>query len=403
MNKRLYAIGTAWLLSLALLLTGGCGRQDAPLPVTPQRPASETEAPPDDPAQKADPPTPPQQTFEALKAIDLAFLDRRAATVEAVWAAGDDLLFVFAASLSGGYVSEKIDLYPYSLPEKAFTGDRIPLGVVGQYPEYAMEDGTVQVVIRSSETYECESLLFIDPDTLACDQYDLRGIEELRSVLVSPDKTRVALSSQSGLRITDLDFQTTYAEYPGFVPENGDPDLDYHLPCAVGWMPDGSALGLLMGWEWVYYPFLLSQTGTVTPLDDFPWQMAAPLGDDLLLYDCQSTLPLTIRRTADGRAEPLHLPGLPDDWDAAYVSAFAVDGPSRLFGLSTVDFQNQPVCRLTIGRDDVVLAETELHGTGEIPPAFDQIAFTPNGRTAVLLTGATVEQPRALYTMDLPD
>ncbi len=399
-------------LSLSLLFSAGCAQQDAGLLVDPDPPSGETEAPPDDlpddPAA-ADPPAEPQtpagEAPEAAvpEAVDLSWISGRGATVESVWAASDELLFVFAASLSGGYVSEKIDLYPYSLRDHAFTGDWIPLGVVGQYPQSRMEDGTVQVLIRSSETYEYESMLFIDPDTLACAQYDLRGIEGLNAVLVSPDKSRVALSTQSGLRVTDLTFETTYAEYPGFLPENGDPDLDLHLPCAFGWLPDGTLVGGLMGWEWVYYPFLMARDGTVTPLDQLSYRMAAPFGGDLLLYDCQSILPLSVRNTADGTVTELHLPGLPDDWNEAYISAFAVDAQNRLFGLSTVDFQNQPVCRLTIGRDDRVLTETELHGTGETPPTFDQIIFTPDGQTAVLLTSATVEQARALYTLPLPE
>ncbi|MGM9638601.1 MAG: hypothetical protein ACI3XT_03280, partial [Butyricicoccaceae bacterium] len=110
-------------LSLSLLFSAGCARQDAGLLVDPDPPSGETEAPPDDlpddpPA--ADPPAEPQtpagEAPEATvpEAVDLSWISGRGATVESVWAASDELLFVFAASLSGGYVSEKIDLYPYS-------------------------------------------------------------------------------------------------------------------------------------------------------------------------------------------------------------------------------------------------------------------------------------------------
>ena len=95
-------------LSLSLLFSAGCAQQDSGLLMDPDPPSDGTEAPPDDlpddlPA--ADPPTDPQtpagEAPEAAvpKAVDLSWISGRGATVESVWAASDELLFVFTASL----------------------------------------------------------------------------------------------------------------------------------------------------------------------------------------------------------------------------------------------------------------------------------------------------------------
>jgi len=408
MNKRLLSL----LLLLSFLFSlSACRQEEDELLVPPDDPLNaegtlppneEPDArPPEEPPVENDPvPEPPVSAADWI--VDTTLLTERSQTIDRVFPATDDLLLVFTSTLSDGYVSEQINLYTYSLSDRAFTGDWVSLGIVGQYPHTVYADGTVMVLTRNTETYEYESMLFIDPHALTFERHALTALEDLRSIHISPDKRLAAVSTGQGLRITDLSFEAVLAHCPGYVPEGGDPELDYILPVATGWLQDGSAVvGKLLSWEWVHHPFLLAADGQMTLLDAHMGLTALPYGDDLLLCDSFTMIPHGLIGP-DGSGRPaLELQDLPRDDGSAYLSALSCDGGNELLGLAIATPDGQDACRADFYHRGRLLTRLTLPQNGAFPVTFDSITFTPDGHKAILMTGATVDYPAAIHIQTL--
>lgn len=404
MNKRLFSL---LLLAALLFSLAACGKDEPDLLVPPDQPPAVQDPidPPADPGEEQifpdREPAPDPPVSQADWIIDTTLLTERSQTIELVFPADDDLLLVFTSTLSGGSVSEQISLYTYSLTDRAFTGDWVSLGIVGQYPSEIYADGTVMVLTRNTETYAYEDMIFIDPHALTMEKYSLAAIEDLRAVHISPDKTKAALSTQQGLRITDLSLETIHALYPGYIPEGGDPDLDYVLPMATGWLGSEAVVGKLLGWEWVFHPFLLTPDGTVTPLESYEWLTALPYGSDLLLFDSFTLEPLSLV-SADGTLlRQLEIEHLPKDDSLAYISALSHSGSHDLLGLAIATPDGEEACRADIYHEGKLLTTLTLPQNGAFPVTFDSIDFTPDGHKAVLMTGATVDYPRSVHIVTI--
>ncbi len=400
-----------WLsFLLALLLLGSltaCKPEEQPIPPDPvptPAPEAEDEVEVLTPATPLPPidPVPRPSDAPADYVIDDTLLQEHSQTIEQIWPASNDCLLVFTSTLSGGYGSEQISLYIYDLQACAFTGDHISLGLVGQYPHTIFDDGTVMVLTRNTETYEYENMVFIDPYALTFEKHSLSAVEDLRSVHVSPDKRYAALSTQQGVHITDLTMENILAVYPGYVPEGGDPDLDYILPTVTGWMPDGSGVtGKLLGWEWAYHPFLLSTEGIVTPLETYDGKTVLPWGNDLLICDSETHAPEG-RCAIDGSAyQPLDIDTAALLEYTAYLSALRTDTAGRLLVMATVTPGSDAAGRAELYRDGTLLHTITLPSAGPIPTSFDAAAFTPDGTTLLLMTGATVDQPCTIRVISI--
>lgn len=391
MNKSI-ALVLAFLLMMGLT---ACKSEDAPIQPDPT-PPSEPEIEVIEPNATLPPSAPVTESPEdpADYVIDDALLREHSQAIEQIWPASDDRLLVFTSTLSGGYVSEQINLYIYDLNTCAFTGDHVSLGLVGQYPHSIFDDGTVMVLTRNTETYEYENMVFIDPYALTFEKYSLSGIEDLRTVHVSPDKSHVALSTQQGIRITDLAMENILALYPGYVPEGGDPDLDYILPTVTDWLPDNSGVaGKLLGWEWVYHPFLLFVDGTMTPLEAYEGKTAQPYGDGLLICDSLTQAPEG-RCGLDGSGyQPLDADISALQNGTGYLSTLCTSADGRLLVMAVATPDGAESCRADLFRDGALLRTITLPRDGAIPCTFDSASFTPDGSALLLMTGATVDSP----------
>ena len=391
MNKSI-ALVLAFLLMMGLT---ACKPEDAPIQPDPT-PPSEPEIEVIEPNATLPPSAPVTESPEdpADYIIDDALLREHSQAIEQIWPASDDRLLIFTSTLSGGYVSEQINLYIYDLNTCAFTGDHVSLGLVGQYPHSIFDDGTVMVLTRNTETYEYENMVFIDPYALTFEKYSLSGIEDLRTVHVSPDKSHVALSTQQGIRITDLTMENILALYPGYVPEGGDPDLDYILPTVTDWLPDNSGMaGKLLGWEWVYHPFLLSVDGTMTPLEAYEGKTAQPYGDGLLICDSLTQAPEG-RCGLDGSGyQPLDADISALQNGTGYLSTLCTSADGRLLVMAVATPDGAESCRADLFRDGTLLRTVTLPRDGAIPCTFDSASFTPDGSALLLMTGATVDSP----------
>ncbi|MBQ5761041.1 MAG: hypothetical protein IIV85_04700, partial [Clostridia bacterium] len=120
MNKSI-ALLLAFLLMMGLT---ACKPEDAPIQPD-STPPSEPEIEVIEPNATLPPSAPVTESPEdpADYIIDDALLREHSQAIEQIWPASDDRLLVFTSTLSGGYVSEQINLYIYDLNTCAFTGD----------------------------------------------------------------------------------------------------------------------------------------------------------------------------------------------------------------------------------------------------------------------------------------
>ena len=401
MNKAI-----SFVLSL-LLLMGMTACKSEEIPVQPELPTEteeETEIEvltPTSPLPSLDP-VPDDPVDPSGYIIDDTLLKEHSQAIEQIWPASEDRLLVFTSTLSGGYISEQISLYIYDPENHTFTGDHISLGPVGQYPHAIFDDGTVMVLTRNTETYEYENMIFIDPYALTFEKHSLSGIADLRTVHVSPDKRYAALSTQQGVQITDLTMQNIVAVYPGYVPEGGDPDLDYILPIVTDWLPDGrGVVGKVLGWEWVYHPFLLAVDGTVTLLDTYEGKSALPWGDGLLICDSMTQAPEGFCAADGSNYQPLAFDASMLEDGSAYISALRAHVDGDLLVVATAMPFDETVSRVDLFRDGDFLRTLSIPQTGTTPITFDSAAFTPDGTKLLLMTGATVDRPCTVHVIPI--
>ena len=160
MTKRVTAI----LFEALLLLCAACGKggddrgQTANNTPDDRPDISDTPTIPEDDKPKADIPGSTAVDGGPVRMIDPSFLTDNGMTVENIFACSDDTILVFASSLSAGVVSEQTWLYTYSISDDAFTGDSIPIGLIGQYPTCVFDDAyTEQRNIRVQHHAFCRS------------------------------------------------------------------------------------------------------------------------------------------------------------------------------------------------------------------------------------------------------
>ena len=89
------------------------------------------------------------------------------------------------------------------------------------YPDRVYDDGTVSVVTLDSESYEYREILFIDPQSMTVESIPAPDSTDIVSLSISPDKRYVALTTLQDLRVTSLDFSTTYLSIPYETTDDG--------------------------------------------------------------------------------------------------------------------------------------------------------------------------------------
>ena len=408
MIKRLSAL----MLALLLTFLCACGEKEPLVDTEPDKePEHQEQDPPSEPEKEEE--TPPEEPIdntasvthinEYTELVDTSFLQENNMVIEAIFPVSDDTLFVFTTRLTDGRPSELVQLWPYSLERAEFTGDMLPVGIVGQYPDKVFTDGTVMAATLNTETYEYQSLLFIDINTLECEEVSLVHIKHLRGVNISPDKAHAALSTQEGAIITEMDLATVVARYDGYIPEGGDPDLDYHLPYFTGWLPDGSgAVGKVLGWEWVYHPFILSLDGSLTVLEEYEFLTALPYGERLVYFDHFSGVPKgTSLPDGSDFAEDTTGISIRED-GTSYISYLMLPSKGNIIAAAeTIMTEESSDCTVSFYRDGESFRSLELHGSTNNWASIDYIALTPDGESALLLTCATIEAPRQIYRVSL--
>lgn len=398
MKKSLTAI-TAALLCLLFLFSCGSKERNDPPPDdgTPDEGRNPPVIVDDDPPPKG---SSPASVDGSVMKIDLSYLDEKGLTVENIFAASDDTILIFASAINDGIVSERASLFTYSVSKDAFTGASMPIGIIGQYPSTVFNDGTIMVMTLNTENYGAEKLLFIDPVTLDYDEYDISILgDSVRSVMVSPDRRLAAVSNATELYITDMNFETVYAVMEGYTPEGGDPDLDFRLPTAYGWLPDGSGVvGGLLGWEWVNNPIILRPDGSSSDLTDFEYLSAAPYGSDLLIYDYFSLAPQGVSSPDGATYTELDLGSLPGQEDDGYISALCACQDGGVLALGISDYSTETgQSRAEIFKNGLSVLSFSLEPSGEYCPDFEAISLSPPGRLAVMLSAATTDSQKAVY------
>ena len=402
MTKRVIAI----LFASLLLLCAACGKGgDAPGQTANDTPddlpgITDDPAPPEDDKPKADIPGSTAVDGGPVRMIDASLLTDNGMTVENIFACSDDTILVFASSLSSGVVSEQTWLYPYSVSDDAFTGDSIPIGLIGQYPTCVFDDGTVMLLIQNSETYEFSTMLFIDPDSLACEEYDISSLPDLRSIDVSPDKRLAAVSTYDRMYISDMSFENELASFDGFVPEGGDQEADFHLPCATSWLPDGSGvIGRVLGWEWVYYPFFMDKDGNITELTEYEYLTPIPCGGrDILMCDYFSAFPKGILDLNSMEYTAFPSDGLPgEDDDMNYISAETASACGAISVASAFPDSQDTIAEVRFYRGTEFTTSFALKRGQGYPASFEASSISPSGGLAVMMTGATVDSPKVIY------
>ncbi|MBQ5814142.1 MAG: hypothetical protein IIW34_08340 [Clostridia bacterium] len=404
MIKRLSAL----MLALLLTFLCACGEKEPLIDTKPDKePEHQEQDVPSEPEKDEKEPIDNTASVtlinEYTELVDTSFLKENNMVIEAIFPVSDDMLFVFTTQLTEGRPSEQVQLWPYSLERAEFTGDMLPVGIVGQYPDKVFTDGTVMAATLNTETYEYQSLLFIDINTLECEEISLAHIKHLRGVNISPDKAHAALSTQEGAIITEMDLATVVARYDGYIPEGGDPDLDYHLPYFTGWLPDGSgAIGKVLGWEWVYHPFTLSLDGSLCILDEYEFLTALPYGERLVYFDHFSGVPKgTSLPDGSNFTEDTTGISISDD-GTSYISYLMLPSKGNVIAAAeTIMTEESSDCTVSFYRDGESFRSLELHGNINNWASIDYIALTPDGESALLLTCATIEAPRHIYRVSL--
>ncbi|MEA4920686.1 MAG: hypothetical protein VB078_07190 [Clostridiaceae bacterium] len=402
MTKRLLALAIA-LIAVFFLSSCGDAAEISPPETENENPSPEMPPDPTTPGGSVEPPSGSTAINDTTWMIDLSYLTDLSMTVDSVFPVTNDILFVFASKLTDGQVSEKAYLYTYSLMQDAFTGNSMPIGIIGQYPSVVFKDGTVMVLTLNTETYEFETMLFINPSTLSYEENLISGISEIRSIYVSPDKKMAAVSTYDGLTITDISFEKVYAEYKGFTPEGGDASIDYHLPCAVGWLPDGSGIvGRMLGGEWVYNPFIFYVDGSMTDLLEYEYLSGIPCqSSSLLLYDYFTSAPKGILDISSLLYTPLSIDGLPTEEDTSYISAISFSPNGDMVAIAVSSPQDDDICTTGFYQGSVLSSSFSISKSGNYPVSFESVSFTPSGKMAILMTSATVDAQKAIYYMSL--
>lgn len=402
MIKRL----TAVILLLACFLLSSCRSEKEAIWQPPQNdPGQNQEGQKNegDPSEPEIDGTPDNEAEPSISLLDLSIIEQDGMTVEHVFMASEDIIFIFTSKYQNGTVSEQSYLYTYSLNQGAFIKKKAPLGVIGQYPKYIQDDGTVALCLVNSETYAYSSLCFIEPVSLSFKEYGLSHINGVRSALPSPDRSCVAVSTSNGLYIMDDELLDIMQSYEAYVPEGGDVLLDTRLPSGAAWLWDSSGvLGNLLGWEWVYYPFILQSDGSVKAFEDMNGLNAASYGSSqLLFYDSQQMTVSGIYDLSTQTLTPFNLEGLPSESQLSYISCLAVSKYGKMLAAAAVYSDGSPSEVFFYCDGDLICSFRPQESSDS--SAIEYVSFSPSGNTAVMQTSSTIDSPKQVYITSFPD
>ncbi len=405
MTKRISRRAVLLFIALFLLMPGCSDRQDAqdepdlPDPETNEPPLVEPQpSPGPEPAQPVEPTPAPKDKIggenpviaEGIWQINTSYFTQNNMTVDSIFVAGDDRVLFFVSSLNAdGTVMESSSVYFFSLSTGRFLQQWIDIGIIGVYPDRVYDDGTVSVVTLDSESYEYREILFIDPQAMTASAIPAPADGDIVSLMLSPDKRYAALSTPQGLRVTGLDFSTTYLQIPSETTSAGE-EL---LPSPTDWSADSRLLSFKMAaWESIRTPAVADiATGEIRALDALEGNEARFVGQQLFYSGWYPYLPCGFC-TLDGLS-PSETPLTPvgDPNDICHFSLSA--GGTRL----AVALQNPDGCDALVFDSHTGALLSSLPVRGQ---TFDEAWFTSDERTAVFGTASTLEQPKQIYVLD---
>lgn len=332
--------------------------------------------------------------------IDTSYFVHNQLTIDRVLACDDEKLLFFASRLNlDGTVSEQSVACVYSLSTDRFCTQTLELGTVAIYPDSVHDDGTVSVVTMDSESYEFNRILFLDPAQMTAQEVSLPTQNDLVSLSVSPNKQYCAQTTYTGVRVTDLGFETEYLS----VGARAEQDTEL-TPTVTAWSKDSAYLTLrLSDAEEVYYPALAHiSSGKVDYLTALVQQEARVVGDRLFCNQWYPYLPCGFARLDGSGFTAIALED--EAASAAEVSQIAVSGGGSFLGAAYLKQENEsPVACCGLIADvatgkTVHLLSFEDFSSGAY--SFESISFTPDQRTAIFSTTSTLTRQKEVFVVD---
>lgn len=332
--------------------------------------------------------------------IGSSFFVHNQLALDQVFIYDDETLLFFASRQNfDGTISEQSVVCVYSLSTDRFASQMLELGTVAIYPEAIHDDGTVSVVTMDSESYEFNAILFFNPAQMSVERLPLPERDDLVSLSISPDKRYYALTTYTGVVVTDASMSTEYLSIG--LHEDGDAQL---FPSVTAWSKNSAYLTLRFSdTEDVHFPALADVAqGTVHFLTDLAHQEARFVGDRLFCYQWYPYLPCGFAQD-DGTGFspiPFDAPALA----SAEISQLAVSQDGSFVAVTYLTQENEMpvscdalIADATNGKTVRLLSFSDFE-TG--PYSFETIAFTPDQRTAIMTTSSTVTRPKEVYVLD---
>lgn len=397
--------------ALILLVFCGCGpgepaQHEATLPPGQEStaPGPTTSAPAQtDPPQTDPPPAPPGP----VNKIDDSQLTKNNLSVQQIFVCDDDTVLFFVSPVNpDGTVSESIIIYSYSFKLGGFRAATYYAGIVNLFPEYVFDDGSVALVTLDSESYEFDSLIFLDTVTLSAQKHPLPS-DDFYNLHISPDKRYAAISTYDYLLIADLSYSDEYLRLERrAVPMDDlygeeEPWQDELVCSATGWSAGSDVLFFkTMGWGDAYSPGLVrAGTWEVVYIDELSGSIMVPMGGRAFYYSAFSSLPAgTVDLQSGIASTPNYYNG------GEYSNGITADSGENyvcVLSVSETEGGDAYQCVATVSRIDggEYVNSLEIARDGDIV-SFEQAFFTPSGDRLVLVVSGTLNYSRAVYTFD---
>lgn len=332
--------------------------------------------------------------------IGSSFFTQNQLALDQVFVYDDETLLFFASHQNlDGTISEQSVVCTYSLSTDRFSTQMLELGTVAIYPEAVHDDGTVSIVTMDSESYEFNGVLFFNPAQMTVERLPLPQRDDLVSLSVSPNRGYYALTTYTGVVITDASLATEYLSIG--LHEDGGAQL---IPSVTAWSKNSAYLSLrLSDTEDVYYPALADVAqGTVRFLTDLARQEAHIVGDRLFCHQWYPYLPCGFARI-DGTGF-LPIPFAEPALASSEISQLAVSRDGSFIAMAYLTQINEVpascdalIADAASGKTVRLLSFSDFD-TG--PYSFETMAFTPDQRTAILTTTSTMVRPKEVYVLD---
>lgn len=332
--------------------------------------------------------------------IGSTFFAQNQLALDQIFVYDDETLLFFASRQNlDGTISEQSVVCVYSLSTDRFSTQMFELGTVAIYPETVHDDGTVSIVTMDSESYEFNGILFFNPGQMSAEQLPLPRRGDLVSLSVSPDRRYYALTTYTGVVVTDASLSTEYLSVG--LHEDGGAQL---IPAVTAWSKNSAYLSLRFSdTEDVYYPALADvMQGTVRFLTDLARQEAHLVGDRLFCHQWYPYLPCGFAQV-DGTGFlpiPFEEPALA----SAEISQLAVSREGSFVAVTYLTQENEvPVSCDALIADAASGKTVRLLSFSDFDAglySFETIAFTPDQRTAIMTTSSTMTRPKEVYVLD---